>query len=224
MYLSLFKPTDEQKVLVKLTDEQKDMKHKFRFCRWVQNEHHHMILEAKFANRRSEAISPYPHSTHNPLSLSFFFLSHITLLLSIPLIIHQPTNSTKTQFLQPPSMAAMNSSVLACNYAISGSASSSSELNSKLIASPAVSGVKKMPVIRAQQVKVSESSSKASEGRRAAMIYLAATLFTTAAASANSSANAGIIDEYLERSKANKVLLNTHLYVHAYTYNPCHIL
>ncbi|XP_021909435.1 photosystem I reaction center subunit N, chloroplastic [Carica papaya] len=103
-------------------------------------------------------------------------------------------------------MAAMNSSVLACNYAISGSASSSSELNSKLIASPAVSGVKKMPVIRAQQVKVSESSSKASEGRRAAMIYLAATLFTTAAASANSSANAGIIDEYLERSKANKEL------------------
>ncbi|GMI99358.1 hypothetical protein like AT5G64040 [Hibiscus trionum] len=101
-------------------------------------------------------------------------------------------------------MAAMNSSVLACNYAISGTGSS--ELNTKLpsVASPVVSGGHKLPVIRAQQSKLSYSKkSDAGEGRRAAMLYLAATLFTTAVAS---SANAGFIDDYLEKSKANKEL------------------
>ncbi|WRX09417.1 Photosystem I reaction centre subunit N [Theobroma cacao] len=104
-------------------------------------------------------------------------------------------------------MAAMNSSVLACNYAISGTGSF--ELNAKLasvpsVASPVVSGGRKLPVIRAQQAKVSDpEESRASEGRRAAMLYLAATLFTTAAAS---SANASVFDEYLEKSKANKEL------------------
>ncbi|EEF35750.1 photosystem I reaction center subunit N, chloroplastic [Ricinus communis] len=100
-------------------------------------------------------------------------------------------------------MAAMNSSVLACNYAISGTASS--EL-SKLASVPSavfptVSGPK-LPVIRAQRAKPA-SDSKA-DGRRAAMLCLAATLFTTAAAV--SSANAGVIEEYLEKSKANKEL------------------
>lgn len=100
-------------------------------------------------------------------------------------------------------MAAMNSSVLACSYAISGSAGSS-ELNAKIasVSSPAVQG-HKMPVIRAQQVDVSKES-RGTEGRRAAMALLAVTLFTTAT-SATSSANAGVIDEYLEKSKANKV-------------------
>ncbi|MBA0814209.1 hypothetical protein Gohar_020051 [Gossypium harknessii] len=79
-------------------------------------------------------------------------------------------------------MAAMSSSVLACNYAISGSG-----LNAKIpsvpsVASPVLPGGHKLPVIRAQQQ---------------------ATLFTTAAAS---SANAGVIDDYLEKSKANKEL------------------
>ncbi|XVF61026.1 hypothetical protein PTKIN_Ptkin08bG0095100 [Pterospermum kingtungense] len=99
----------------------------------------------------------------------------------------------------------MNSSVLACNYAISATASS--ELNAKLpsVASPVVSAGHKLPVIRAQQAKVSGAKeSGGSEGRRAAMLYLAATLFTTAAASY--SANAGVIDDYLEKSKANKEL------------------
>ncbi|MBA0872931.1 hypothetical protein Goshw_023647 [Gossypium schwendimanii] len=102
-------------------------------------------------------------------------------------------------------MAAMNSSVLACNYAISGSG-----LNAKIpsvpsVASPVLPGGHKLPVIRAQQQgKVSGSKeSRGNEGRRAAMLYLAATLFTTAAAS---SANAGVIDDYLEKSKANKEL------------------
>lgn len=99
-------------------------------------------------------------------------------------------------------MAAMNSGVLACSYAISGS-----ELNAKLIsmpsvASPTVSG-SKLPVIKAQQVRVPQA--KESEGRRNALVLLAATLFTSAAVASNSSANAGVIEDYLERSKANKV-------------------
>ena len=104
-------------------------------------------------------------------------------------------------------MAAMNSSVLACNYAISGTGSS--ELNAKIVsmpavASPVVSGPK-LPVIRAQQARANSKEMKASEGRRGALVYLAATLFTSAAAA--SSANAGVIEDYLEKSKANKVSL-----------------
>ncbi|XP_062096464.1 photosystem I reaction center subunit N, chloroplastic [Humulus lupulus] len=100
-------------------------------------------------------------------------------------------------------MAAMNSSVLACNYVISGPGMSELSPKAVSVASPIAAG-QKMPVIRAQQAKISEP--KRSEGRRAAMLYLAATLFTTAAAASNSSANAGVIEEYLEKSKANKEL------------------
>ncbi|XP_030543785.1 photosystem I reaction center subunit N, chloroplastic isoform X2 [Rhodamnia argentea] len=98
-------------------------------------------------------------------------------------------------------MATMNSSVLACKYAFSGTGSS--ELSSKLgsVAAPGVPG-QKLPVIRAQQARVPES--KAGDGRRAALACLAATVFATAAST--SSANAGIIEEYLEKSKANKEL------------------
>ncbi|KAF2284439.1 hypothetical protein GH714_021877 [Hevea brasiliensis] len=100
-------------------------------------------------------------------------------------------------------MAAMNSSVLACNYAISGTGSGSSELGSKLASIPAgVSSGPNLPVIRAQKARASSESK--SEGRRAAMLCLAATVFTSAAAA--SSANAGVIEEYLEKSKANKEL------------------
>ncbi|KDP42568.1 hypothetical protein JCGZ_24342 [Jatropha curcas] len=100
-------------------------------------------------------------------------------------------------------MAAMNSSVLASNYVISGTGSS--ELSSKLASmpatvSPAVSGPK-LPVIRSQQAKAFDSKT---EGRRGAMLCLAATLFTSVAAA--SSANAGVIEDYLEKSKANKEL------------------
>ncbi|KAK3411428.1 hypothetical protein EUGRSUZ_I00200 [Eucalyptus grandis] len=99
-------------------------------------------------------------------------------------------------------MATMNSSVLACKYAISGTGSS--ELSSKLgsVAIPGVPG-QKLPMIRAQQVRVPES--KAAEGRRAALACLAATVFATAVAS-TSSADAGVIEEYLEKSKVNKEL------------------
>ncbi|XP_011022937.1 PREDICTED: photosystem I reaction center subunit N, chloroplastic-like isoform X2 [Populus euphratica] len=103
-------------------------------------------------------------------------------------------------------MAATNSCASACNYAISGTGSS--ELNAKIVSMPAVASLvvsgPKLPVIRAQQTRVDSREMKASEGRRAAMVYLAATLFTSAAAA--SSANAGVIEEYLEKSKANKEL------------------
>jgi len=73
------------------------------------------------------------------------------------------------------------------------------------VASPQVSALK-LPVIKAHQAKVTESESN--QGRRSALVYLAATLFTAAAAASNSSANAGIIEEYLEKSKTNKVFSN----------------
>ncbi|XP_058781363.1 photosystem I reaction center subunit N, chloroplastic isoform X2 [Vicia villosa] len=101
-------------------------------------------------------------------------------------------------------MAAMNSSVLACSYAISGS-----DLNAKLISMPSVAtpvGVSgsKLPSIKAQQARIPKA--KQSEGRRNALALLAATLFTTAVSANNSSANASVFDEYLEKSKANKEL------------------
>ncbi|PHU08361.1 Photosystem I reaction center subunit N, chloroplastic [Capsicum chinense] len=97
-------------------------------------------------------------------------------------------------------MAAMNSSVLACSYAVSGIGAS--ELTSKY-AAVSMSGspsLQKLPVIKAQQ----SSNKDQIAGRRVALLGLAAALF--AAASSNSSANAGVIDDYLEKSKANKEL------------------
>lgn len=105
--------------------------------------------------------------------------------------------------LQIEEMAAMNSGVLVCNYGLSGA----SDSNLKLISAPSLAitsaSSPKLPVIRAQQARAGERGEVGGEGRRAALIGLAAALFTTAAAT--SSANAGVIDEYLERSKANKV-------------------
>ncbi|CAI9266676.1 unnamed protein product [Lactuca saligna] len=100
-------------------------------------------------------------------------------------------------------MATMNSSVLACNYAVSGGLASP-DFNSKpSSAAPAVVSYK-LPVIRAKQTVSSSSGSidQSQQGRRAALLCLGAALF----ASATSSANAGVIDEYLEKSKANKEL------------------
>lgn len=91
-------------------------------------------------------------------------------------------------------MATMNSSVLARSYAISGP-----EINSKInLSSCLVTQARNMPVIKAQQ-QVDTSDS----GRRAALLGLGAAIFT--AAVSTSSANAGVIDYYLEKSKASKV-------------------
>ncbi|KAK1403921.1 Photosystem I reaction center subunit N, chloroplastic [Heracleum sosnowskyi] len=100
-------------------------------------------------------------------------------------------------------MAAMNSSVLACSYAISGTGSSELTLSSRLVSLP--SSALTMPVIRAQNVKASDSSEQrndGSQGRRAALLCLGAALFATATCSAN----AGPIEDALERSKTNKDL------------------
>ncbi|MCX0109605.1 hypothetical protein NMW26_14235, partial [Escherichia coli] len=61
----------------------------------------------------------------------------------------------------------------------------------------------KLPIIKAQQSSIS-SANKDQTGRRVALLGLAAVLLT--AVSSNSSANAGVIDDYLEKSKANKEL------------------
>ncbi|KAL7102028.1 hypothetical protein ACP275_08G094000 [Erythranthe tilingii] len=99
-------------------------------------------------------------------------------------------------------MAAMNSSVLACNYAISGS-----ELTSKVSSLPSmatpIATAQKLPVIRSQKARLSDSNES---GRRAALFGLGAALFTAAISTSSSAANAGVIDEYLEKSKANKEL------------------
>lgn len=96
-------------------------------------------------------------------------------------------------------MAAMNSSVLACSYVLSAG----SDLSSKLASAPTTAiATPKLPAIRAQQSRT-VLQAKAAEGRRAALLSLAAIVFTTTAAT--SSANASIFDEYLEKSKANKV-------------------
>ncbi|KAH0641750.1 hypothetical protein KY290_033360 [Solanum tuberosum] len=100
-------------------------------------------------------------------------------------------------------MAAMNSSVLACSYAVSGMGSS--ELTSKYTVTMASPSLHKLPlIIKAQQQSSSNSNmdkDQIAAGRRVALLGLAAALFTTA-----SSANAGVIDEYLEKSLANKEL------------------
>ncbi|XP_059638700.1 photosystem I reaction center subunit N, chloroplastic-like [Cornus florida] len=85
-------------------------------------------------------------------------------------------------------MATMNSSVLACNYAIS-SGVGSPELNSKIVSSQSLVSSVKLPVINMPEFLIRKSQS-------------AAALFTTAAST--SSANAGVIEDYLEKSKANK--------------------
>nr|XP_043635622.1 photosystem I reaction center subunit N, chloroplastic [Erigeron canadensis] len=97
-------------------------------------------------------------------------------------------------------MATMNSGVLACNYAVSGGIGSLMESNLKPSSSSATVGNYKLPIIKA--AKPSVRSEGESHGRRAALLSLGAALFATA----TSSANAGVIDEYLEKSKANKEL------------------
>ncbi|KAL4183769.1 hypothetical protein AMTRI_Chr11g156750 [Amborella trichopoda] len=108
-------------------------------------------------------------------------------------------------------MAAMNSSVLACNYGVSG-AVSATEANWKPLISSAASPVSGSPSgskvmsVRAQASAVSlDKEEKCAGGRRAAMLCLAAALFATTTVAATD-ANAGVIDDYLEKSKLNKRL------------------
>nr|GMC66666.1 photosystem I reaction center subunit N, chloroplastic-like [Ipomoea batatas] len=94
-------------------------------------------------------------------------------------------------------MAATNSSVLACSYAISGAASS--EFISKhasMAATPISTTSSKLPAaIKCQKQEVrSVETANGINGRRAALLGLAAALFATAASS-SSSANAGELND-----------------------------
>ncbi|PKA57129.1 Photosystem I reaction center subunit N, chloroplastic [Apostasia shenzhenica] len=100
-------------------------------------------------------------------------------------------------------MAATNSSVLACSYAISGSSEATRKLVSPPAAAPASAAYPNFPAIRAHRAYVVEPK-EAAEGRREAFVGLAAVVFSAAAAC--SPANAGVFEYYLEKSKANKEL------------------
>ncbi|GFP92922.1 photosystem i reaction center subunit n chloroplastic [Phtheirospermum japonicum] len=125
------------------------------------------------------------HTPTTPFSPSLPKLPSLNPQITLNFHLEKKKDSTE--------MAALNSSVLACNYAISGS-----ELSSKVSRLPSVAAVEKLGVIRAQQPRLAESSAS---GRRAALFGLGAALFAT-----SSAANAGVIDDYLEKSKANKEL------------------
>ncbi|CAN6567610.1 unnamed protein product [Malus baccata var. baccata] len=100
-------------------------------------------------------------------------------------------------------MAAMNSSVLACNYAVSGTRMSELvNANTTCMPSVVLAAQTKVVALRAQQP--STQNNQGADGRRAVLLSLAAIAFT--AFSSNSTANAGVIDDYLEKSKANKEL------------------
>ncbi|KAL9229476.1 hypothetical protein vseg_004938 [Gypsophila vaccaria] len=101
-------------------------------------------------------------------------------------------------------MASMNSSVLACSYAISGT--SGLELSSKVTSVACAAPVhgEKVHMIKAQNQALKEGESRGVEGRRAALFGLAAALVATSVSASN--ANASVFDEYLEKSKANKEL------------------
>lgn len=98
-------------------------------------------------------------------------------------------------------MAAMNSCVLTSSYAVSGASDASFKLKSSIPSSVSP----KLVVIRAQQASTTSTPVEAKvNGRRAALLCLGAGLFT-AATSSVSQANASIVEELLEKSKANKV-------------------
>ncbi|KAH9623681.1 hypothetical protein KSS87_017708 [Heliosperma pusillum] len=103
-------------------------------------------------------------------------------------------------------MASMNSSVLACSYAVSwaGPLEFNSKGSSVLCGTPSsMAGTEKVVSIRAQNQTL-KVENKGNDGRRAALFGLAAALVATSLSASN--ANAGIIDDYLEKSKANKEL------------------
>ncbi|CAH9142891.1 unnamed protein product [Cuscuta epithymum] len=105
-------------------------------------------------------------------------------------------------------MAAMNSSVLCNNYAISSPAASSSQFIAKsasAMTTPIPTCSKLPPTIKFQRQEAIRMETENEKGRRVALLTLAAALFATAA-SPSSPANAGIIEDYLEKSKANKEL------------------
>lgn len=82
-------------------------------------------------------------------------------------------------------------------------ASANSSVLSAISSATAATANAKLPVVKVQQVRVPETKQAAAEGRRAALFGLAAVALTATAITP--SAKAGVIEEYLEKSKANKV-------------------
>ncbi|CAN0865424.1 Photosystem I reaction center subunit N, chloroplastic, partial [Linum grandiflorum] len=132
-----------------------------------------------FTNRKP---SKSPKTLSNPPSSSSFNNSAA---------LHTPQKPPQEKASDSPSMAATSmmmsssSSVLACKCTTKSSST------------------RKFPVIRAQQ---GDREAAAGNGKKAAVAFLAATLFASATVSSSFSANAGVIDEYLEKSKVNKEL------------------
>ncbi|KMZ63587.1 Photosystem I reaction center subunit N [Zostera marina] len=106
-------------------------------------------------------------------------------------------------------MAAMNSCVLTSSYAVSGASDANFKLKSSVPSSVRAarktSGSPKLAIIRAQQASTSTPGEAKVNGRRAALLCLGVGLFTTAASSV-SQANAGIVEDLLEKTKTNKEL------------------
>lgn len=83
-------------------------------------------------------------------------------------------------------------------------ASANSSVLSAISSATAATANAKLPVVKVQQVRVPETKQAAVEGRRAALFGLAA-IALSATTAITPSAKAGVIEEYLEKSKANKV-------------------
>ncbi|MCL7044924.1 hypothetical protein MKW94_015156 [Papaver nudicaule] len=96
----------------------------------------------------------------------------------------------------------LNSSVLACNYAISSAAVASSEANLKLSSVSPINSSSKVSLKICAKANVSEGPRD--HGKKAVLLGLAAVLLSTTISTA--SANASVFDAYLEKSKVNKEL------------------
>ncbi|CAN1349142.1 Photosystem I reaction center subunit N, chloroplastic [Linum perenne] len=91
-------------------------------------------------------------------------------------------------------MMSSSSSVLACNCTTT---TTTTRNKAKF---PAVMN------IRSQLQQGDEAAAAGNHGKKAAVAFLAATLFASATVSSSLSAHAGVIDDYLEKSKINKEL------------------
>ncbi|XAR73176.1 hypothetical protein NMG60_11007053 [Bertholletia excelsa] len=101
-------------------------------------------------------------------------------------------------------MAAMNSSVLACNHEImSSNHLIAPPMPYSVAASPVAPAGLKLLVIRAQAQQQPKSNV---EGRRVALLGIGIAAAALLATTSSPSAKAGVIEDYLERSKANKEL------------------
>ncbi|RAL39875.1 unnamed protein product [Cuscuta campestris] len=99
-------------------------------------------------------------------------------------------------------MAAVNSSVLACSSSYAAMSSQFNTRNgSSSMATPISTSPKLPPTVKCEKQEAKPICAEMEKGRRAALLALASALFAS-----TSSANAGIMEDYLEKSKTNKEL------------------